>query len=320
LNLYEETKNLWDENKCYTNSDRWAKELNQARPSIIKAKKNFHQWNPLRVSTNLSRARKPIPTFSLRFHGQEVGELYYLSSVKLVVTKTIAKHNNDYFDINTPAGQYSWDSDYAKSFRRNFKSLNSPDRLFRAKSPEAFVHACIWEQMASSTKGGYYHCVPVTIGNVPFQCPVPLSASDGKPKNTPRSGNLDILARRGFPGSSHPAIWELKKPGECGNALQQVYIYGVQLALMLRAKEGLLWYRNMEFNGNIPKALTIDLILALEHGCEKRLAKQIAKFDSPLSIPELGLKINPFVSWYSVENATHVVKTSEPEPINMPML
>lgn len=320
MNLYEETRNLWNEKKCYIKSDRWAIELDKASPFIMQAKQNFHQRGPLRVTTTISRARNPIPTFSLRFHGQEVGMLYFLDEMKLKISKTTAKHNSDYFGINTPTGQYPWIGDYAKKFRRNFENLNSSDTKFRVKSPEAFVHARIWEQMASSSEGGYYRCLPVTLGKVPFQCPVPLSASSGKPEDTPRSGNLDILARRGLGRGTHPAIWELKKPGECGTALSQVYIYGIQLALMIHAKEGLRWYHNMGFEGSIPKVITIDVILALGRGCEKRLAKQIAKFDSPLSIPELGLKINPFVSWYSVENATHVVKTSEPEPINMPVL
>lgn len=295
--LYEATKAIWKSHDCEALSYRWANELEAA---IIKAKTitRFNEWKPLKVFTSLSNARKPKPIFSLRYQGQEVAELVAENIPALSIKTSHETNNLKGFGLRTPSGKFTWNSPDAASFRKLFKELKqSKSNPFIMKSDEAWLQSIIFDTMVKSGVDGYHACQPVLFDRFPFQCPLPISANSGGPKAS--KGNLDILARRGQ-GNTHPAIWELKKPKTCKTALEQVYIYGVTLALMLRGVGGDLWYKNMGYSGklNKDKALTIDLILALTKDRDEELSNHLKAFTDSMKLVDENVILKPYVAYY----------------------
>ena len=269
-NLYEATKGIWLSKDCEGLSVRWANELDEAKAQALTLAR-FHEWKPLKVFTSLSKARKPKPVFSLRYQGQEVAELVAEDVPVLSIKASHETNNLKGFGLKTKSGKFAWRSPEAVEFRKMFKELKQSDsNPFKMKSDEAWLQSILFDTMVKSGDVGYHACQPVLFERFPFQCPLPVSASAGVPEAS--IGNVDILARRGQ-GNTHPAIWEIKKPNTCKTAFEQIYIYGVTLALMLRNNGGDLWYKNMGYSGklNKDKPLTIDLILALTKDREEEL-------------------------------------------------
>jgi hypothetical protein len=310
-NLYIATKNIWDENKCDVLSARWAQELENAKTQAEDLSR-FNQWSPLKIYTSLSKARKIIPSFSVRYQGQEVAELIADHSPSLSISPTHEKNNLKCFGLVTKSNVISWRSPEATTFRKQFKSLHaSPSKPMSMKSDEAWLQSLIFEKMVKSGEDGFHACLPVLFDRFPFQCPIPISASTGLPKAT--KGNLDILARRGQ-GGTHPAIWELKKPKTCGTALEQAYIYGVTLALMLRNDGGQKWFRSFGFRSklNIDRLLKIDIIIAITRDRESELNNHLQAFDSPLLLSKENVQLRPYVAYYDWDKMKGTVNIDAP--------
>ena len=60
-----------------------------------------------------------------------------------------------------------------------------------------------------------------------------------------------------------PLCVELKRPGQFQHALDQVYVYTVTLALMLRGNGGIDWYRVFGFTAPLPKQLELEAVVAV---------------------------------------------------------
>ena len=309
-NLYEATKGIWASKDCEGLSARWANELEAAKIQALTLAR-FHEWKPLKVFTSLSKARKPKPVFSLRYQGQEVAELVADDVPALLIKASHETNNLKGFGLKTPSGKFDWRSTEAAGFRKMFKELKqSKSNPFKMKSDEAWLQSIIFDTMVKTGEAGYHACQPVLFDRFPFQCPIPISANSGTPKAS--KGNLDVLARRGQ-GNTHPAIWELKAPKTCKTAFEQVYIYGVALALMLRGIGGALWYKNMGYSGklNKDKTLTIDLILAITKDREEELHSHLKAFTDPLKLEYEKIVFKPYVAYYEWDKSKDKVIIEE---------
>ena len=266
------TLGLWESDpECARLSAKWAKVVGRAGALIHEPRKLFHQWHPLRVYTSVTRMRGGAGrmTFSLRFKGQEVGELHVGKGgeVRLKVSAKQASDNAEYFKVlvgdRNAASDWSWARDkQAKQFRRLFADAyrsQSGERV--PKQPEHQVESLILEEMQKTTKtnkfnGTLWGIQPILVAGCPFQFPLPIAASGGTPRRG--NGNIDILART---GRASLAVWEIKKPhlGLGSKAHLQAYAYALTLAKMLREGEsGRAWYRAMGFNSGLPSSLTIE--------------------------------------------------------------
>jgi len=309
-NLYESVKEIWIAENCEDLSSRWSSELKNA----IKLSENlpkFHQWNPLRVYTTLSGSRKAKPIFSLRYRGQEVANIIGDKEIKIDITPKCETNTLKHFELTTKAGRFSWKGQEAKAFRQKFKDYDKTNSKEKMKSDEAWLQSIVFEKMNTTADGGYHACKPVLFDRFPFQCPIPISGCTGIPKK--KKGNIDILARRGH-GNTHPAIWELKSPKQCKAAFEQVYIYGVVFALMLRHKGGKDWYENMGFAGNLipSKSINIDIIVMLTKDRENELMSHLEKFSSPLKLVDENITLKPFVAYYEWDKVKGTVNIDEP--------
>jgi hypothetical protein len=244
------------------NLDGWLNACKEGEDNICKAKKQFHQWHPLRVYVSVGKAKSSNkPVFSLRFFGQEVAELIVKDKVMLCL-----KSKQYFKGLTLKQGKYSWKGKEAKEFRAFFKKLaidfnGSPE----IKSIEHRIESkFIVEMLKGSGKFGCsgLKIQPITLGGCPLQFPVPFSANTGEPKG--KSGHIDILARRkGKDNKVRLSVWELKRPGEYRHAASQAYIYAIQLLRILRSGEGKKWYKVFGFNGAVPKSLEIEAVVAI---------------------------------------------------------
>ena len=73
VNVFEEVNKLWSEyfddyNKLI---HRWLLYIQNGEKTIRTARKQFHQWDPLRIYLSVGKInKKEKPEFSLRFFGQ----------------------------------------------------------------------------------------------------------------------------------------------------------------------------------------------------------------------------------------------------------
>jgi hypothetical protein len=305
MNLYDQTKGLWG-TEAQALSARWVKCLTDALPNIKAASRRFHEWKPLRFYLSVTNALKPQVEFSLRFRGQEVATLTVPGNDPQLKFNALHRERNQrYFGVVTSAGTVSWVGPEAAQFRKAFKTLVST-KGGRVHSPEHEIESRILQDMEggpSRFAGTLDQIQPVGLGGFPFQCPVPISASGGKPRA--KRGNLDIVARRRWGARTILSIWELKAPHKITGAVEQVYIYAIVLALMLRGPNGDLWYRLFGFKGDVPQDLTIEAVVALtadQRRAAERAVIRLLAAKNPLHLADEGATIELSAAFYDPAN------------------
>ena len=238
-------------------------------------------------------------SLSLRYEGQEVATVTVGDEPTLRVSKKQAARNLNYFGIDNPPGTFAWNGKDAATFRKAFKKAIGGKA---PKSEERKVEARILKQLEvrvgatkfAGTLRNVRHC-GLTKHEYPLQIPVPISANTGLPKSS--RGNIDILARRG--GPRRLSVWELKRPGAFADALAQAYIYAVTLVLMLRGKQGDVWYRNFCFNQPVPAKLHIEAVAVVTADQAGKLAKARAELAAcPLDLIAESARISLHVAYY----------------------
>lgn len=308
--LVRDVEKLWNHNKPALEKriSDWVNGINQNKKVIETARKTFHEWEPLRVYTSVTRLKdqKRPPSFSLRFLGQEVAviKVYKNGTVKLNVTKDLASLNEHYFGLVDKGGiNVDWNSKEATEFRNYFKLIQKQKR--KTRSPEHQVETEIIKKMKGTpSKSGIDSIQPVVVAGCPLQFPSPITGSTGTPKFNiaPNSGGgIDILARR-EKGRTKLSVWELKRPGlrkdQLEKAIKQSIIYASTLRMMLRSSSGQAWYKLFGFNGCLPEKLKIEAVAAIAQ-------KDINKFEQaknklqPWSSLLIGNdSILPYVAYY----------------------
>ena len=297
MNLYQQTHQVWESGNCTATVDRWAETLESCLEDVHLRRNDFRQWDRLNVYLSYSMATARTPTFSLRFLGQEVGKILSRNgkdNTRLRVTKHHEESTRNAFGIDFVARTCDWKSEDASKFRESFRD---PKKM-GPHSPEHWIESRFLEEMRTKDRskfcGTLKNIQPVLLHGCPFQCPVPIGASEGRPKQSPRA-NIDILARG---AGRRLAVWELKRPGITAHSLDQVYIYAVTLAKMLRSNHGDKWFRFFGFNGPVPKSLELDAVVAVTTDQQNAIKNRIERFSSPLELEAEQTKIRLFAAYY----------------------
>lgn len=302
MNHYEYTVKLWDEHKTEieTRISDWADRIEKNKTVIQNAKKLFQKWRPLRFYTSVTKTKGiSSVVFSVRFYGQEIAELYIKNDITtLVISKQISGKNKDYFGLSLKPGKYDWKHDNeAILFRKHFKQLIASTPNIKTGIPEHHVESVIISEMEKKLKtkfgGAFSDIQPVTIESFPFQMPLPISASSGKPAYS--DGKIDILARRRCSdGKVRISVWELKKPRTFAKALDQVYIYSVCLSHLLRSSAGKRWYKIFGFNRPLPEKLEIEAVVVVTSDQKEKLHSQVQNFirKNPIQIGNDLIKLS----------------------------
>ncbi len=288
MSLLERIERIWNENRSNIEYSLrgWLKQLPQHNRKPYKI---FRCPPSLKVYTSVSKGNL---NFSLRCMGQEVGEVKVeKGEVFLVLKKKHIKQNAEYFKVSDPGqGSYPWRSKDAGRFRKSFQKIppNLLDGL-QTGIPEHRIESRIIHEMLKKSRkkfqGTFRQIQPVTIGGVPLQWPLPISASSGEPKKG--IGHIDILARRRFGGKVNLSLWELKAPDNYKNPLREGYIYAVTLLKILRdTPEGIYWYNVFGFKKNttLPPQLTIEVVVAITCNQWGKMIKELTKYREEMPI------------------------------------
>ncbi len=310
--LLKAVESLWD-SSLEQKVSGWANDVNTNKKKTEDARKRFHQWEPFRVYTSVSRIKNNPSYFSLRFFGQEVAEIRVKrNGVKLKIDAKHVNWNKRYFKLTFKENEFEWDSKQAKQFRDKFKSPRVQN--LKPHSPEHRVETNIINSMKKApSKSGVPNIQPVFFADCPLQVPLPITGSSGVPKMAKGNsgGKMDILARRGVGKSAKLSVWELKRPGRSSSelikAIKQSIIYASTLRMMLRSSSGQTWYELFGFNGRLPKNLKIEAVVTIAQK-DKENFKQAKKKLQPWSPLSIGNdSILPYVACY--DDNTYEVTT-----------
>lgn len=313
-NLAAEIKKLSNERKSAFEErlDKWLKQLEEGEELVRQARRQFHQWDPLKVYVSVGNAKsKSRVRFSLRFFGQEVGELLVKAEkVTLKLNKSHCEKNEKWFGcpLQQKDGNYPWNGEEARRFRGYFKktavsSKGEPE----VGIPEHRIESkFIQEMLKGSGKFGVpgLEIRPVTIAGCPLQLPVPISASGKEAKEG--NGHIDILARhRGKDNKTRLSVWELKRPGAYGHAASQAYIYAFTLLQILRdSSNGKRWYSLFGYKGPIPKRLEIEAVVAITSDQERKFNEEKAEIEKNSPFEIAGDSIKLYAAYYEEKCAS----------------
>lgn len=296
MKLLEQVEALWNEDVERQVSE-WSIQLKSNFANIENAISRFNEWTPLYVYTSVDRARKAGLIFSLRYEGRQVALLRTDGNVRIELCKSAI----DEFNFESKETSFLWQSQEGRAFRKHFQSLGASTHKV---TPERAIESEFLTQMTDKESkkfaGTLTGIQPVQLAKCRFQMPVPFSAHSGKPEAT--GGGIDILARRRGGNKTRLSVWELKRPKEQNHyAIEQAYIYSVQLIKMLRVNDGSgnTWYRDIfGFNSDVPDKLEIESVVAVNvNNKDEYLAKyQKFKAENPLTINGDAIKL--FVAFY----------------------
>lgn len=313
----EKIQEVWDGNKREFDKklSGWLKIIQDSENKIINARKQFHQWDPLMAYISITDAK--TAKFSLRFWGQEVGEI--VPKKEGVILRLGDKK---YYDEPFKKGDYSWNGKEAKQFRSYFKQLaNCIDTKLTPKIKEHQVESkFIKEMFKGSGKFGVHNLSikPVVIGSkkgsngIPFQVPLPISGNTGEPK--PTNGHIDILSRHksGRGGRTKLCIWELKQPGAYKKAAAQAYIYAYTLLKVIRdSRSGSNWYKVYGFNSVVPKKLEIESVVAITLDKKENFENEIKALKKRASF-KIGDDLITLYPAYYEEKHNSIILTNNP--------
>jgi hypothetical protein len=320
--LFKSISVLLEDNKEKIDSTLagWVSELETCTKKVQADRDLFHQWNPLRIYISLGGVKTKKPNFSVRFLGQEVGNIIVDNgTARLCISATHYKNNEAWFaqhhpkgsgNFGLPPGKYEWKKAEAKKFRREFKDIQDIPNA-KPRIPEHRIESAFIEEMESVKRSKFQGMVgfiqPVKVAQCPLQFPLPVSASKGSPVLT--YGHIDILARRGYGRNVKLSVWELKSPGVLSHAVKQAYIYALTLRHILKSRHGKEWYRLCGFSSNVPAKLHIEAVVAITEDKKKAFWKQYEHLiaENPLQIG--GDQISFFVALY--DGASYKIKSFE---------
>lgn len=253
----------------------YAKEILANIDVIRNKKKIFHQWAPLYLYMNVTKAKSSAPTFSLRYLGQDVALINVSGKdVELKDTKRersdncgkLKRQNERDFGCSVDFHDKKWTSVEAKEFRKYFS--NNPTRRFENNkgNEEHRVESMLLTEFSKSQgkfKNVKLHNIqPIKIaGAARFQMPTPFRASGGNVKYVKKGGGIDILARVGRGRGTTLCIMEVKdeymKCEPPDKAITQGLYYATFVRELLRSKCGNDWWNIFGFGGAVRKKLIL---------------------------------------------------------------
>ncbi|MBI5375606.1 MAG: hypothetical protein HZA77_09230 [Candidatus Schekmanbacteria bacterium] len=341
MNLYKEVESIWESNWESNFDERlndWLKRIKNASDLLKgRGRKEYRNSYPLRLYSSVSGAKDL--TFSLRFCGREIAKLNLQSNPpQLEITKEHIKHNNNFGfkEIDKPKSDYNMDHVDIKKIRKYYKTYIDEKGWHNIKTgkPEHVIESRLIEaiERKKNIKIGverFPNIRLVKLLDFPFQMPLPISASKGRPKKA--DGHIDILARWGHSGKPKIAILELKKPDlnltQTKEAIKQLYIYAVTLLFWLRSSHGESLYKFLGYNFSVqlPKKNQIKAVLTICENDKKQLEEAIKSIDKnelPCKFNKVSLLKNDsikfYVSYYKIDSSNNGhLKLLEPQELDL---
>jgi hypothetical protein len=234
-----------------------------------------------------------------------VGTVIFPGGTPYISIPTTTRFANEhYFGVSPETStRFAWDSPEGLKFRKHFKTLTAGSASPRGPR-EHFLESMIIREMRMKTNAKFDKVLsqiqPVLLyGILPFQVPLPFSASTGIPQISDRGGNMDILARRkGKDGKVRLSVWELKRPGAIDHAVTQSCIYAAVLRHMLRSSSGSEWYKLFGFRRTLPTPLEIEAVVLLSESKREECAAQVEELRNNHEATLGGDKISLSVAFY----------------------
>jgi hypothetical protein len=271
--VIEDTRKLLQSNPEWQERyPKYAKEILNNIEHIKSVRNKFREWSPLKLYLNVSNAKNVVKAvkFELRYLGQTVADLHYIkhnNELKLDTAKYNSENKRD-FDCEIYLSQVKWDGIEAREFRRFFKNREPVRNIGKNKGNEEHrLESLFLSEFLKLKDKILANIKPVTIANLRFPMPTPLSASNHKKIKYSgiHGGGIDILARTGTGGrATNLCIIELKDentPKEPPKeALKQAVTYATFIRELLRSESGLEWWRLFGFGGSIQKKLVLYAI------------------------------------------------------------
>ncbi len=271
-----DSSNLLSKNKEWLcRYEGYAKDIIANIDLIRSKKKTFHQWAPLYLYMNVTKAKSSAPTFSLRYLGQDVA-FVNVSGNKVTLKDVSGEDGDDYgrikknnerdFGCSVDFHNKDWKSAEAKEFRKYF-SCKPVRRAENNKGNEEHrVESMLLTEFSKSQgelKNLKLHNIqPIKIAGVArFQMPTPLRASGSNVQYVKKGGGIDILARIGRGRGTALCVMEVKdeylkrEPPE--KAITQGLYYAVFIRELLRSKSSDKWWQIFGFGGTVRKKLTL---------------------------------------------------------------
>lgn len=313
--IYNDVLSTWNSNKnaFETKMLKWADTLNKNENAIREARLKFRSWKPFRIYlsyTNASNKR-----FSLRFLGQEIATIKTEKNgmPNLEINAATAANNSKYFPgCPNPClltkGLCAWKDKEARLFRDYFRDLSRNGDGVKTGVGEHRLESWIISEMQKTSRGKFSGTLsgvqPITLHGCPFQMPLPINGSKGRPGGN-ANGNIDILARRrGLDHKVRLSVWELKDIGKLDHVVKQVTIYAVTLLLALRSPVcGDAWWKLFGFKRKIPESLEIEAVMAVSNKAE--FLRQWAQVRNELPLGPIGRdSIKFFAAYYDMSRKT----------------
>ena len=251
------------------------------------AKNTLIKTKGLSLYTSISNRKKK--EYDLRFRGQSVATIKEVMDLKGKITVELLPKldkNYEYFGIESK-NKLDWNSDEAQDFIAFFKKESLKfttefpytDRKY-PKSEEHHVENCLLREFSKKSSIGKALCniQPITLYDLFFQMPTPLSASGKELKYAKQyGGGIDILTRIKRGNKSHICVMEVKdenKPEESqAKAMSQAVSYAVFIAHLLHSNSGQLWWdffmrRNLANNETKkrPNDISINVVTIMPKG------------------------------------------------------
>lgn len=265
-NVVKQVQNFLKENtewkerySCY------AKSIEANLPIINEQRKNFNQFNPLRLYITTGSLKDKKAVFSVRYLGQEVAKLSVKGENIILSTKGYEKNNTEHFGCNISVNNEDWTgkcaSDFRKYFSNHYKN-NIKRKNERKRNEEHRIESLLLAEFSkrSSVSKNLTGIQPVKIANACFPMPTPISASNhtGIKYSGCSGGGIDIFARVG----KHPTrlcVIEVKDETVSKEppikATEQAVAYATFIRELLRHDP--TWYKLFGFSGELPRSLTI---------------------------------------------------------------
>ena len=161
--------------------EEYALKINTNIDTIKEYKKKFHEWAPLHLYMNVSKAKGNM-TFSLRYQGQDVAMIKVINNIPLISTIPFDDKNKNYFGCVIRLDNSDWRSDKAKEFRKFFTNKPSRNNTIKKNEEHRIESLLLTEFSKNKSKNkALLNIQPVKIAKISrFQMPSPISARDRK--------------------------------------------------------------------------------------------------------------------------------------------
>lgn len=297
----------WDER--YAN---YAKKIDLDQ--YARDRKKFRIPSPLNIYSSISRVEKCTKyttSYDLRHQGQSIGEITVKNGEVYLNTKGKKEKNSKYFEYyqTWDSNEVKWDSVDAKNFRKHFKSNVKSS----SHSPEHKIEQFLLSEFSKRTRASEKKLCsiqPVRLGNLFFQMPTPIKASDHNKDieyAKQYGGGIDILARiKDKNNNTKLAIMELKDENKKSEpqkeVMWQALAYATFIAYLLRSKPGTFWWEKVFGfkEGSLLKDKSVEIIVAtIMPGQEGTELPKGELNEEPIEVKDLNVKLIPQTLYFN---------------------